>query len=118
MTETNAKPIEPTCSMCPSYPRIQAELDRLTAELKEREGEVERLQDEVRDACGYAHDMESLAAVRLADQERIEMLERAVEAVLDVVSDDYCPTTKKCPEYGKLVRNCMDHWRKWLMEGK
>ncbi len=32
MTETNAKPIEPTCSMCPSYPRIQAELSRLTAE--------------------------------------------------------------------------------------
>ncbi len=38
MTETNAKPIEPTCSMCPSYPRIQAELSRLTSELKDREG--------------------------------------------------------------------------------
>ena len=48
------------------------EVQRLTAELKEREGEVERLQDEVRDACGYAHDMESLAASRLADQVAIE----------------------------------------------
>ena len=53
-----------------------------------------------------------------AQQEQIEMLERAVESVLDVVSDDYCPTTEKCPEYGKLVRNCRAHWRKWLMEVK
>ena len=42
MTETNAKPIEPTCSMCPSYPRIQAELSRLTAALAEEEAECER----------------------------------------------------------------------------
>ena len=53
-----------------------------------------------------------------AQQDRIERLERAVELVLNVVSDDHCPTTEKCPEYGKLVRNCRDHWRKWLMEGK
>ena len=65
MTETNAKPIEPTCSMCPSYPRIQAELSRLTAELKEREGEVEKLAHE-RDL------LENMSAMRLADQEAIE----------------------------------------------
>ena len=58
------------------------------------------------------------AAIIRAQHERIEMLERAVESVLDVVSDDYCPTTEKCPEYGKLVRNCRAHWRKWLMEVK
>ena len=53
-----------------------------------------------------------------AQQDRIERLEAAVESVLDVMSDDYCPTTKKCHEYGKLVRNCRDHWHKWLMEVK
>ena len=58
------------------------------------------------------------ATIIRAQQDRIERLEAAVESVLDVVSDDYCPTTKKCPEYGKLVRNCRDHWRKWLMDGK
>ena len=132
MTETNAKPIEPTCSMCPSYPRIQAELDRLTAEcqkwqeyhdaeyrerkkyrhdanyfagevdrlraeLKEREGECERLRDAMADsndtllrefdsnAVGHTdlytwikcilkkiERLKSLAAARLADQEAIE----------------------------------------------
>ena len=58
------------------------------------------------------------AAIIRAQQDRIEMLERAVESVLDVVSDDYCPTTKKCPEYGKLVRNCRAHWREYLMGGQ
>ena len=73
---------------------------------------------------GYEHrdattNGEDLAAdIIRAQQDRIEMLERAVESVLDVVSDDYCPTTEKCPEYGKLVRNCRDHWHKWLMEGE
>ena len=46
MTETNAKPIEPTCSMCPSYPRIRAELDRLTAALAGKEADCERLERE------------------------------------------------------------------------
>ena len=58
------------------------------------------------------------ATIIRAQQDRIERLEAAVESVLDVVSDDYCPTTEKCPEYGKLVRNCRAHWRKWLMEVK
>lgn len=67
----------------------------------------------------FATDYEKYAAAIIrAQHERIEMLERAVESVLDVVSDDYCPTTEKCPEYGKLVRNCRAHWRKWLMEVK
>ena len=53
MTETNAKPIEPTCSMCPSYPRIQAELDRLTAEIAEKDAECERLRVQLA-GCGVA----------------------------------------------------------------
>ena len=103
MTETNAKPIEPTCSMCPSYPRIQAELDRLTAELKEREGECERLRDMIADshdellqkfdsnAVGHTdlytwikcilakiERLKSLAASRLADQEYKKVIDDAL----------------------------------------
>ncbi len=66
----------------------------------------------------YITAIENADAIIRAQHERIEMLERAVESVLDVVSDDYFPTMGKCPEYGKLVRNCRDHWRKWLMEGE
>lgn len=66
----------------------------------------------------YGCDAELAATIIRAQQDRIEMLERAVESVLDVVSDDYCPTTKKCPEYGKLVRNCRAHWREYLMGGQ
>ena len=63
-------------------------------------------------------DVNTAATIIRAQQDRIERLERAVELVLNVVSDDHCPTTEKCPEYGKLVRNCRAHWHKWLMEGK
>ena len=120
MTETNAKPIEPTCSMCPSYPRIQAEINRLTAEcqkwqewhdceyrerkkyrqdanhfagevqrltaeLKEREEEVEKLTHE-RDLW------ENMAAMRLADQEAIERhtRQRVAGEIVDIMN--HCET--------------------------
>lgn len=103
MTETNAKPIEPTCSMCPSYPRIQAELDRLTAELAEKDAEIERGKTYKKahsEECkmmfaeigAKLQAAESLAAVRLADQEAIErhVTKRVAGEIVDIMN--HCET--------------------------
>lgn len=108
MTETNAKPIEPTCSMCPSYPRIQAEIARLTAECQKwqeyHDAEYRERKKYRQDANYFAGEVDRLTSELKGREEEVERLKGEIEGdrvVYAMLEESLCAANQQLRVEGK-----------------